>query len=164
MVELVDTFFCVFSISKCIKPIEEYIRLSKEARQQHLKLDETCIERGAGSYYFKGLLAHQLDTTIPTGHKIHLCHACHNAQCGNPNHLYWGTAQENRQDQIENGGKTIWERMVEKHGIEKAKAMNIRTGNTNGSGNKGRPKSEEHKRKIAENHKGGRQKKSADVT
>ena len=88
MVELVDTFFCVFSISKCIKPIEEYIRLSKEARQQHLKLDETCIERGAGSYYFKGLLAHQLDTTIPTGHKIHLCHACHNAQCGNPNHLY----------------------------------------------------------------------------
>lgn len=132
-----------------MKLIEEYILLPKLQRQQHLKLDEACIERGAGSYYFKGLLAHQLDTTVPTGHKIHLCHACHNAQCGNPNHLYWGTAQENRQDQVENGGKTIWERTVEKHGLEKAKLLNSRNGNTNAAGNKGRAKSEEHKAKIA---------------
>ena len=142
-----------------MKLIEEYILLPKVERQQHLRLDEACIERGAGSYYFKGLLAHQLDTTVPTGHKIHLCHACHNAQCGNPKHLYWGTAQENRQDQVENGGKTIWERMVEKHGLEKAKEMNSRKGNANGSGNKGKPKSEEHKAKIAANRKGGRQRK-----
>ena len=147
---MVATLFVVFSINKCMKLIEEYITLPKEVRQQHLKLDESCIERGAGSYYFKGLLAHQLDTTVPTGHKIHLCHACHNAQCGNPKHLYWGTAQENRQDQVENGGKTIWERTVEKHGLEKAKAMNSRKGNANGSGNKGKPKSEEQKRKISE--------------
>jgi hypothetical protein len=134
-----------------MKNINEYINLPKEERQTHLKLDEPCIERGAGSFYFKGLLAHVLDTTVPTGKKIHLCHACHNGACGNPNHLYWGTAQENRQDQITNGGKTIWERTVEKHGLEKAKAMQSR-GNKSAGGkaNKGKPKSEEHKRKIAE--------------
>lgn len=134
-----------------MKLIEEYILLPKAERQQHLKLDEACVERGAGSYYFKGLLAHLLDTTVPTGHKVHLCHACHNAKCGNPDHLYWGTAQENRQDQVENGGKTIWERTVEKHGLKKAKEMNSRKskGNTNGSGNLGKTKSPEHKAKIA---------------
>jgi hypothetical protein len=133
-----------------MKNIYEYINLPKEERQSHLKLDEECVERGAGSYYFKGLLAHQLDTTVPTGHKIHLCHACNNGACGNPNHMYWGTAKENRQDQVTNGGQTIWERTVEKHGLEKAKALNIRQGNTNGSGNKGKPKSEEHSKKISE--------------
>ena len=134
-----------------MKLIEEYMLLPKAERQQHLKLDEACVERGAGSYYFKGLLAHLLDTTVPTGHKVHLCHACHNAKCGNPNHLYWGTAQENRQDQVENGGKTIWERTVEKHGLKKAKEMNSRKskGNTNGAGNLGKTKSPEHKAKIA---------------
>ena len=148
-----------------MKLIEEYILLSREDRQRHLKLDEACIERGAGSYYFKGLLAHLLDTTVPTGHKIHLCHACHNAKCGNPNHLYWGTAQENRQDQVENGGKTIWERTVEKYGLDGAKKLNSNSklGNQSGTGNKGKPKSEEHKRKIAANRKGGRQKKNAVV-
>jgi hypothetical protein len=142
-----------------MKNIYEYILLLKQERQSHLKLNEPCVERGAGSYYFKGLLAHYLDTTVPTGHKIHLCHACHNGACGNPNHMYWGTAQENRLDQVENNGKTIWERTVEKHGLDKAKAMNSRVGNNNGSGNKGKPKSEEHKAKIAANRKGGRQKR-----
>lgn len=145
-----------------MKNIYEYITLVKEERQQHLKLDEACIERGAGSYYFKGLLAHQLDTTVPTGHKIHLCHACNNGACGNPNHMYWGTAQENRQDQITTGtDKSVWERTVEKYGLEEAKKLNSRTklGNQGGAGNKGKPKSEEHKRKISRNRKGGRPKK-----
>ena len=134
-----------------MKNIDEYISLSKAERQSHLRLDEPCIERGAGSYYFKGLLAHVLDTTVPTGSKIHLCHACNNGACGNPNHLYWGTAKENRQDQVENGGKTIWERMVEKHGLEKARKMQAK-GNKSAGGkaNAGKPKSEEHKKKIAE--------------
>lgn len=151
-----------------MKDIYEYITLAKDKRQQHLKLDEACIERGAGSYYFKGLLAHQLDTTVPTGHKIHLCHACNNGACGNPNHMYWGTAQENRQDQITTGtDKSVWERTVEKYGLEEAKKLNSRTklGNQGGAGNKGKPKSEEHKRKIALNRKGGRPKKViGDVT
>lgn len=148
---MVDAVFVVFIINKCMKQIEEYILLPKEDRQQHLKSDEACIERGAGSYYFKGLLAHLLDTTVPAGHKIHLCHACHNAKCGNPNHLYWGTAQENRLDQVENGGKTIWERTVEKHGLEKARALQTRkTASKAGKGNLGKTKSPEHKAKIAE--------------
>lgn len=133
-----------------MKDIYEYITLPKVERQSHLKLDEPCIERGAGSYYFKGLLAHVLDTTVPTGQKIHLCHACNNGACGNPNHLYWGTSQENRQDQVVNGGKTIWERTVEKYGLEEARKLNSRKGNTHGEGNKGKTKSPEHKAKIAE--------------
>ena len=144
-----------------MKDIYKYITLAKEERQNHLKLDEACIERGAGSYYFKGLLAQQLDTTVPTGHKIHLCHSCNNGACGNPNHMYWGTAQENRQDQITSGkDKSVWDRTVEKYGLEEARKLNSRTklGNQGGAGNKGKPKSEEHKKKIAANRKGGRQK------
>jgi hypothetical protein len=148
---MVDTVFIVFSINICMKLIEEYITLSKAERQDHLKLDDPCIERGGNSFYFKGLLAHLLDTTVPTGHKIHLCHACHNGKCGNPNHMYWGTAQENRQDQVENGGKTIWDRTVDKYGIEQATAMQARkTASKAGKGNLGKTKSPEHKAKIAE--------------
>jgi hypothetical protein len=74
--------------------------------------------------------------------------------------LYWGTAKENSADRMNNGDKTIWEKMVEKYGYEEACKINAKgkTGNTHGSGNKGKPKSEEHKRKIAANRKGGRQK------
>jgi hypothetical protein len=143
-----------------MKNIYEYILLPKEQRQQHLKLNDDCVERGAGSYYFKGLLAYFLDTTVPTGHKIHLCHACHNAKCSNPEHLYWGTARENKLDQKENGEKTIWERTVEKYGLEEAKKI-AGSGNKSlgGKANAGKPKSEEHKAKIAANRKGGRKKK-----
>ena len=49
--------------------VEEYMLQTQESRQQHLKLDEPCLERGGNSSYFKGLLAHILNTTIPTGKK-----------------------------------------------------------------------------------------------
>ena len=130
--------------------IEDYILRSKTDRQIHLKLDEACIERGGKSTFFKGLLAHVLDTTIPAGFKILLCHACHNEKCSNPNHLYWGSAKENVQDRLDNGGKTAWEYSVEKYGLEGAMAINRRKKNTNGKGNKGKTKSDEHKRKISE--------------
>ena len=147
-----------------MKNIYEYISLPREQRQAHLKLNEPCIERGGNSFYFKGLLAHILDTTIPTGQKIHLCHACHNGACGNPNHLYWGTSQENRKDQVDNGGKTIWERMVDKYGLEGARAMQARkTASKAGKGNLGKTKSEEHKKKIAESVKRRYNIKNADV-
>ena len=47
--------------------------------------------------------------------------------------------------------KNPWDRMVEKYGYEKACEINsLNTkGNKNGTGNKGIPKSEEHKKKIA---------------
>ena len=139
--------------------IDEYILLSKEERQKHLRLDEACIERGGQSMYCKGLLAHMRNTTIPSGKKVHVCHACHNAKCSNPNHLYWGTPSENRRDAIDNGSHASpYEALVAKVGIEAANLKMGRIGNKNASGNKGKPKSEEHKRKIAANRKGGRKK------
>jgi hypothetical protein len=151
--------------------IETYITLPKTDRQAHLDLTDPCIERGGPekgglSSYCKGLMAHLLDTSIPSGHKIHICHACNNGKCSNPNHLYWGTAQENRHDRIDSGDDlSVWDRMVAKYGIDGAKALNAKgkAGNTNASGNKGRILSEEHKARIAANHKGGRKKNIAPV-
>jgi hypothetical protein len=144
--------------------IEEYIKQSKDERQSHLNLSDPCIERGGPdkgglSSYCKGLMAHILDTSIPSGHKIHICHACNNARCSNPKHLYWGTAQENSKDRMANGGTSIWENMVNKYGLEEAKKLNSKGDKSaGGKANAGKPKSEEHKRNIALNHKGGRKK------
>lgn len=142
-----------FSINKRMQKIEEYILKSQDERQTHLRLDEPCIERGGQSMYLKGLLAHLHETTIPSGKKIHVCHACHNAKCSNPNHLYWGTASENRIDAVNNGAGSVWESMVKKYGEEEARKMQARSSDQAakaGRGNKGKPKTEEHKRKIAE--------------
>lgn len=102
--------------------IEEYILLPKLARQAHLKLSEPCVERG-GITEYRGVLAHAIDTTIPSGSTIQACHACNNRKCSNPYHLYWGTASENSMDVIASGGKTVWERSVAKHGLEKAREL-----------------------------------------
>lgn len=126
---------------------------TREERRKHLNLKEACKERGGNSTMFRGLLADFLGTEIYVDKKVVLCHACHNEGCSNPLHMYWGTYKDNIQDQIENGTwKNIWERRVEKHGLEEAKKQNARNANPSkaGKGNKGKPKSEEHKRKIAE--------------
>jgi len=78
--------------------IDEYILSSKNERQLHLHLEESCIELGTNSQQCRALLAHYLNTTVPKGMKIHLCHACHNGKCSNPRHLYWGTCKENQLD------------------------------------------------------------------
>ena len=137
--------------------ITEFIQRSREERRQHLNLEEACCERGGNSTNHKGVLAEYLGTTIPKG-RILLCHACHNGDCSNPRHLYWGTDKDNLAiDRAEQPGgcKTIWERTVEKYGYEEACRMNSRRsqGNKNGSGNKGKPKTEEHKKNIAESVK-----------
>lgn len=130
--------------------LKEYILLPKADRQRHLQLSQPCIERGGNSTNHKGVLAQFLDTTIPSG-RILLCHACCNEKCSNPLHLYWGTDRENIVEDNQNH-KSPWERRIEKYGIEEATRQNRKyaQGNKNGRGNKGKPKSEEHKRKIAE--------------
>lgn len=134
-----------------MKNINEFIKLPREDRRAHLNLEELCCERGGNSTNHKGVLAQYLDTTIPAG-RILLCHACNNDKCSNPKHLYWGTDYDNI---IIDGTefkthRNPWERRIEKYGYDKACAMNSKVGNRNGSGNKGKPKSEEHKKKIAE--------------
>lgn len=149
---MVNALFNVFSINKCMRQIDEYIKLPKAERQAHLKLDESCIERGGPakgglSSYCKGLMAHILGTTIPSGNKIHVCHACNNSKCSNPNHLYWGTASENY---LDTPRQTLWEKTVAKYGEEKAREMQVRkTAAKGGAGNLGKEKSAAHKEKIA---------------
>lgn len=132
--------------------IIEYITRSRDERRQHLRLDEPCCKRGGNSTNHKGVLAEYLGTTIPKG-RILLCHACNNGSCSNPRHLYWGTDKENILiDSKQNGThKSPWERMVEKYGYEEACRRNSRGDKAaGGKANKGKPKSEEHKKKIAE--------------
>lgn len=135
--------------------IYDYIKLSRDDRRIHLLLEEPCIERGGNSTNFKGLLAHCLGTTIPTG-RILLCHACDNHKCSNPNHLYWGTDFDNTvvDGKLFGSYKTPWDRQIEKYGYEEACKLNKR-GNKSAGGkaNKGKPKSEDQKRKISESLK-----------
>ena len=133
-----------------MKKVEEWINESREVRTSHLDLAEPCIERGGNSTVHRGVLAQYLDTNLPS--KVDLCHACHNDKCSNPKHLYWGTRKENIQDAKDNGTwKSPWENLVEKYGYEEACRMNSHKmiGNTHGSNNKGKPLSEDHKKKIA---------------
>lgn len=85
--------------------ITEYMKLPKSLRQEHLRLDQDCIEIGGNSHQFRALMAHELKTTIPKGMRVYLCHACHNAKCSNPRHLYWGSASENLQDAYDCGNR-----------------------------------------------------------
>lgn len=127
----------------------EFITRSRDERRAHLRLEEPCCERGGNSTNHKGVLAEYLNTTIPSG-RILLCHACNNAKCSNPKHLYWGTDRENIT--IDNPNhKNIRERTIEKYGLDGARKLWAKGDQAaSGRGNKGKPKSEEHKKKIAE--------------
>lgn len=106
--------------------------------------------------YLKGLLAHLMDTTIPKGHLAHVAHACHNAKCSNPSHIYWATPSENALDRMANGDICIWEKMVAKYGEDEARKRQCRSTKyaaAAGKGNKGKPKSEKHKQNIAKSVK-----------
>jgi len=131
--------------------IEEYIEKPIAERQSHLRLDEPCMERSSSgkstSTFCKGLLAHIFDTTIPKGMSIHVCHACNNEICSNPDHLYWGTAKENRLDQVKD--RSIWERNVHKNGLETAIEVQRAASSKGGRANAGKPKSPEHRAKLA---------------
>lgn len=139
--------------------IREYIELSREIRQSHLDLEESCLERGGVSTNHKGVLAQFLNTEIPDNPKgkgsvqILLCHACFNDKCSNPKHLYWGTYYENNVIDKKLAGtyKGIWERIVEKYGYDEACKLNRSFSKSEGGrAHKGVKKSEEHKKKISE--------------
>lgn len=91
--------------------INEYMLRSREERRAHLKLEENCICIGGSSRNFRGLLAHHLKTTIPSGFKVYACHACNNGGCSNPNHLYWGSNTDNNLDRVAAG--TLFGNMTE---------------------------------------------------
>lgn len=128
---------------------------SKNERQEHLDLEDPCIERGGNSTNHKGVLAQYLNTYI-FSKPILLCHACYNSECSNPKHLYWGSYKENIEDSKDNGTwDDPWSRMVKKYGYEEACRMNTRNSNPSlaGKGNKNKPKTKEHKEKISKSIK-----------
>jgi hypothetical protein len=131
--------------------VEHFLEKPQNERQTHLDLESECIERGGNSTNHRGVLAQYLNTPI-YGRPADLCHACHNPNCSNPQHLYWGTRKENVQDARDNGTfKPVFERMVEKYGYEEACEMNGRGDKSaGGKARKGKTLSEEHKRKISE--------------
>lgn len=154
--ELVDTrysfFLCVYLYKKAMIDINQYITQVLEDRQMYIDLTEECIERGGNSTIHKGVLAIFLGTTIPSGYRILLCHKCNNPKCSNPKHLYFGTPKENVTDSKNNGTWiSVWDRMVSKYGYEGACKINSK-GNkaAGGKANKGKPKSEEHKKRISD--------------
>lgn len=123
---------------KLFEDIHEHMKLSREERRAHLRLDEPCIEIGTDSRLCRGLLAHTLGTTVGNS-TIYVCHACHNPNCSNPYHLYWGTPKDNHMDQVENGTyQTLRERTINKHGEKKYLKMQrekARLGGLKGGGN-----------------------------
>lgn len=131
--------------------IKEYIRLPKSERQKHLRLDEPCIERGGNSTQFKGMLAVYVDTEIPHGRRdgVYLCHACNNDKCSNLTHLYWGTPKENYDDGVECGRIELKGSSDIEH-LRKIGFDSKTAAEAGRRGNLGKPKSEEHKRKISE--------------
>lgn len=78
--------------------INDYIKLTKKERQEHLDLNDSCQHRNTYSLELRGLLAYYLNTTVPRGHSIVLGHACNNPDCSNPKHLYWAKKSENEMD------------------------------------------------------------------
>ncbi len=133
--------------------IVEYMKMNLVERQEHLRLEEPCIERGGFHNNFRGVLAEHLGTTFPSGMMIHLCHACNNGKCSNPHHMYWGTARENYIDRITAGVPTIGEHYMMRYSATERSEHARKNGLKNGGKNKGVPQTIETKRKNSESNK-----------
>ncbi len=65
--------------------------------------------------------------------------------------MYWGTKRDNKLDDYLFGNhKTIYQSMVDKYGVDEATKMIKENASKGGKANRGKPKTEEHKRKIKE--------------
>jgi hypothetical protein len=101
--------------------IYEYIKETQFIRQLHINLSEPCKEIGGNSTVHKGILATYLNTTIPKGYAVLLCHKCNNSKCSNVKHLYFGTPKENVEDSKHAGTwKNAWDYKVAKYGYQEA--------------------------------------------
>jgi hypothetical protein len=119
-----------------MKTVEQFIaEHSRTERKSMLNLNENCHERGLKySTQLIALVAYHYDTTLPeNGNKIVVCHGCNNPKCSNPNHMYWGTKGDNKLDDYEAGkGKSIYQHLVEKYGVEEAKKKQKQNGSLGG--------------------------------
>lgn len=134
----------------------KYLSSPREERRAHLDLSEDCLVRGGNSTVHKGVLAQYLNTnlpgTLPEG-RVCLCHACHNGDCSNPRHLYWGTDKDNNLDQKENGTyQNPFIRTINKYGEEEALKIVRRNGRAGIK--KFNDNVKERKRRPALNHRG----------
>jgi ribosomal protein L44E len=66
--------------------------------------------------------------------------------------LYFGTPSENAMDRETNQPNSVWQKTVAKYGEAEARKMQARGRDHSraGKGNAGKPKSDEHRRKISE--------------
>lgn len=133
--------------------INEFMKLPLEQRKSHIDLTSDCINVGSRQTVKNRKLLMELysiDNT-PKG-RILVCHACNNPNCINLYHIYFGTDRENIvEDGIKFGSfKNIWERRKEKYTEEELIAQQRKGDKAKGGrSGKGRPKSEEQKRKTA---------------
>ena len=90
------------------KESADCISAPKSERQAHLDLSEPCIPFPEGTkiraiYAYSGDLLGRFLGTKRLARPACVCHACHNADCRNPRHIYWGSYSDNVQDAIANG-------------------------------------------------------------
>jgi hypothetical protein len=134
--------------------IEEYMKFSLEKRKLHINLTLPCIlKNGRDTKLNRKQLVHLLNIEdFPSG-RILVCHACNNSNCINVNHVYFGTDLENivLDGKKFNTFKDVWQRTVEKYTSEEISDIHSRGDKSKGGkANKGKLKSEEHRKKISE--------------
>ena len=87
--------------------LSEYILLPRETRTQHIDLSTPCVPLSGGTYHRrKQQRFDSLEVVNDLGNlqqaKVHECHLCPNCAapkfCGNPLHIYIGSATENVYD------------------------------------------------------------------